>query len=436
MKTTTKTIFLLIFSLFMSFSAYSIPELVPSEYCDAETFHLGIEAETNSKILLTITNKDANTITFRGTTPEGSDLIDVFFVEGQVPVENTEGAESLEMDVYYANPTENVTVTILWSKVGNGGNWMVQNITVPFLGSCDVEPTDLVAPEMTAATFDSATGYTMVLNVAATDDVTNPVTNFIVNGGPFTNKAVIATDGKITLTGLAPSTEYTFNVKAKDAALNVSATGIDVVASTSVLTSQCNGSLGHFGTPDIKRVNYDILYSSGTVTYVITPFDDARSITSAEIQTSVNGTFTGGQAMTVAADGKSASYSRSYTDGDAITLLFLYGLDDIPGMEMTAENTTNPSAIYYEVGDCFETGNKKILSQNNIWPNPATDFVNIISNQNITKVEVINQNGEIATVISANSNQVSLKVSNLAKGVYFVKIYKNEDVSTESLIVK
>lgn len=118
----------------MSFSVYSIPNLVPSEYCDAETFHLGIEAETNSKILLTITNKDANTITFRATTPEGSDLIDVFFVEGQVPVENTEGAESLEMDVYYANPTENVTVTILWSKVGNGGNWMEQKHYSPIFG--------------------------------------------------------------------------------------------------------------------------------------------------------------------------------------------------------------------------------------------------------------------------------------------------------------
>ncbi|MFA5620391.1 MAG: T9SS type A sorting domain-containing protein [Weeksellaceae bacterium] len=53
-----------------------------------------------------------------------------------------------------------------------------------------------------------------------------------------------------------------------------------------------------------------------------------------------------------------------------------------------------------------------------LYPNPAINFVNILSKEKISLVEVYNMKGQ--KVMNSNSNK--LNVSNLIKGIYLIKI--------------
>ena len=91
-------------------------------------------------------------------------------------------------------------------------------------GSCmpDSEP-----PVMVSASVYDRDQSTVTLNVYATDDATNPVTDFCVSIGSASagtcNDYVADANGRITITGLTGNTEYCFYVWAKDGAGNQSA---------------------------------------------------------------------------------------------------------------------------------------------------------------------------------------------------------------------
>lgn len=91
-------------------------------------------------------------------------------------------------------------------------------------GSCmpDSEP-----PVMISASVYDRDQSTVTLNVSATDDATNPVTDFCVSIGSASagtcNDYVADANGRITITGLTGNTEYCFYVWAKDGAGNQSA---------------------------------------------------------------------------------------------------------------------------------------------------------------------------------------------------------------------
>lgn len=221
-------------------------------------------------------------------------------------------------------------------------------------GVCASGPADTVLPVMGSAsvvgtpTYNSAT-----LLLAGTDDVTNPVVNFVANDAAngITNRLLTANvSGNATVTGLNPGTTYNLTIKARDAAGNVSANSQVVTFTTAVRSSECSGERGHFGNPTVKKINYTIQYIGGNVIYTVTPIDAARTISFCEVQTT-----SGNNGMTVAADGKSATYTKTgLTIGANLGVLFMYRLDNMPGNEMTAQNSalTDANSIFYKVGEC------------------------------------------------------------------------------------
>lgn len=105
------------------------------------------------------------------------------------------------------------TADVDWSATCSGG------------GDDDTE-----APEMTSASLVSKTHNSAVIAVEATDNV--GVTKYVVYNNTATQGEYAPSDGKITVTGLAQQTAYTFIIKAKDAAGNESENGKEVTFTT------------------------------------------------------------------------------------------------------------------------------------------------------------------------------------------------------------
>lgn len=221
-------------------------------------------------------------------------------------------------------------------------------------GTC-VAQTDFTLPVMGTATLVGSPTYNSAnVTFTGTDDVTSPVTNYVLSdaANSITNKVVaVDASGNGTITGLNPATTYNFTVKARDAAFNISANSASLQLTTVARPSECSGDRGHFGNPTVKKIHYTIQYIGSNVIYTVTPFDAvARTISMCEVQTTA-----GNNAMTIAADGKSATYTKTgLTAGTNVGVLFMYKLDNMPGNEMTADNSalTNANVIYYKVGEC------------------------------------------------------------------------------------
>ena len=97
-----------------------------------------------------------------------------------------------------------------------------------------------------------------------------------------------------------------------------------------------------------------------------------------------------------------------------ITDAYWFGIDDI---KISAGNTASIS----------EVENANVV----LFPNPVTSVLNIEA-QGIQEVNVLDVNGR--TVMTANSNRIDM--SNLANGVYFVRVITAEGVSTQKIAKK
>lgn len=70
-----------------------------------------------------------------------------------------------------------------------------------------------------------------------------------------------------------------------------------------------------------------------------------------------------------------------------------------------------------------------------IFPNPATDIVEISATQNITRIEVVSAAGQVLKETEVNEESVSINVENLPSGTYFVRIFSNSNVIVKKLVV-
>lgn len=69
-----------------------------------------------------------------------------------------------------------------------------------------------------------------------------------------------------------------------------------------------------------------------------------------------------------------------------------------------------------------------------IYPNPATDVLNINSDNEILNAEIINIDGQLVNNISGNFNNVA--INDLGNGLYFVNIYTQNGKETHKFIKK
>jgi len=122
-------------------------------------------------------------------------------------------------------------------------------------------------------------------------------------------------------------------------------------------------------------------------------------------------------------DGQTASYTFNYTvpatsDMSKIKLVALL-IDQADGSVVNAKEVKAQGGVAVEEKD-------ENAFRFNVYPNPATDFLNISleNNSNLNTLSVVDMNGKVVYTreISGSENLVSVPVSQLARGNYLISV--------------
>ena len=71
-----------------------------------------------------------------------------------------------------------------------------------------------------------------------------------------------------------------------------------------------------------------------------------------------------------------------------------------------------------------------------IYPNPATNFINISNNETIYSISISDIKGSLIFSKSYEQNNTLINVSNFDKGIYFLEIETNDGVINKKLILQ
>ncbi len=129
-----------------------------------------------------------------------------------------------------------------------------------------------------------------------------------------------------------------------------------------------------------------------------------------------------------------ANYLDSDDDGDGLlTWKEDYNRDGNPTNDDT---NTNGIPDYLESAVTLGVQNASIDNLISLYPNPASSILNIENNSTlaIEAITIYGINGSVLREINNNQSFETISVSNLASGIYFVKIKCNDAVVTKKFI--
>jgi hypothetical protein len=98
------------------------------------------------------------------------------------------------------------------------------------------------------------------------------------------------------------------------------------------------------------------------------------------------------------------------------------------------ENTSQ--TFYLEPVKILTGINDATDPQTNVWPNPAKGEVNIQSEARISQLTFVNYLGQVVYQTRSNSNMMNVNISEFETGIYFIKIYADDDVITRKLVIE
>ena len=91
----------------------------------------------------------------------------------------------------------------------------------------------------------------------------------------------------------------------------------------------------------------------------------------------------------------------------------------------------------FKIKGLSENLNNNEIDQNNfkIYPNPLTNYINIYSNNEISKIEIYDLFGK-KLLAKEKENLNRFNLSQLSSGVYLVKIFSREIIEVKRIIKK
>lgn len=366
------------------------------------------------------------------------------------------GAISAATDLFGAGSPEVIATTNAWYAVGVGAAYSggSSDTTAPST------PTSLAA----SGTTSSSTNLTWT---ASTDNV--GVTGYNIYNGATLLTSV--TTNSATVTGLTASTTYSFTVKAKDAAGNLSAASNAVSVTTlagsitycssssSITTDERIGKvvLGTINNTSTGTAGYENFTSLSTnvvrgtaYTITITPvwtatiysegyavwidynnnglFTDAGELVwskAASTTTPVSGTFTIPSTATVGS--VRMRVSMKYNGIPTSCEAFTYG--------QVEDYTVNIAAAFAPTNITATDDNRNSSSEFKIYPSPVEDILNVSFLENKDSSFVIyNLTGQILK--SGKLNQQEINVSDLTTGMYIFEMNDGQKSISKKFLKK
>ena len=364
------------------------------------------------------------------------------------------GSIQSAIDLYGAGTPEVIATTNAWYAVGVGA---------AYAGSTDTTAPSAPASLVASGTTSSSTN--LAWN-ASTDNVA--VTGYNVYRGTTLLGSTSATVRTYSVTGLTASTAYTFSVKAKDAANNLSASSnvvnvttlassITYCASTSSSTADekiGRVQLGTINNPSTGTAGYENFTALSTnltrgtaTTITITPswtstvYSEGYAVW---IDYNKNGLFTDtGELVYSKATSTATTASGSFTVPTTATV----GTTRMRvSMKYNGTPTSCETLSYGQVEDysvnivtgtaisaIAEINSNEVLTTVSVYPNPTKDVLNIETNST-TKLSysVINYLGQVVKTGSIENNLIN--VSNLNSGIYILEVNDGQKSVTKKFI--
>lgn len=289
---------------------------------------------------------------------------------------------------------------------------------------------------------------------ASTDNIIVATYDIYLDGTLKTSSAT----NSATVTGLNPSTTYTFYIKAKDAAGNTSNQSNTATGTTTENTGgNDGGSTTSCGTEDFEGVSgavntyKTVTWNNNGITWTATDSRSDQTINNKAITvrngTLSSSTISGGiSSLTIKTQLKFSGTNGSFKlfingvekgtipYSDTVTTTTISNINVSGNVTISIQNnsTTSNRVAFDDLSwTCYnDLATSEIKSNKfSIYPNPIKNNMLFVKSENLSKikkVEIFNANGILVQVIEKpfnNKNYLVLK--NLPKGIYFAKFDDN-----------
>ena len=308
-------------------------------------------------------------------------------------------------------------------------------------------PTNLIVTGSTSSTISLSW-------TASTDNIMVATYDIYLDGTLKTSSS----SNSITVTGLNPSTTYSFYVKAKDAAGNTSSQSNTTTGTTTENTGgNDGGSTTSCGTEDFEGVSgavntyKTVTWNNNGITWTATDSRSDQTINNKAITvrngTLSSSTISGGiSSLTIKTQLKFSGTNGSFKlfingvekgtipYSDTVTTTTISNINVSGNVTISIQNnsTTSNRVAFDDLSWTCYNGlgtDETTVNKFSIYPNPVKNNTLYVTGKNIEKikrVEIYNVNGILVQVAEKpflNKNYLVLK--NLPKGIYFAKFDDN-----------
>ena len=308
-------------------------------------------------------------------------------------------------------------------------------------------PTNLIVTGSTSSTISLSW-------TASTDNIMVATYDIYLDGTLKTSSS----SNSITVTGLNPSTTYSFYVKAKDAAGNTSSQSNTTTGTTTENTGgNDGGSTTSCGTEDFEGVSgavntyKTVTWNNNGITWTATDSRSDQTINNKAITvrngTLSSSTISGGiSSLTIKTQLKFSGTNGSFKlfingvekgtipYSDTVTTTTISNINVSGNVTISIQNnsTTSNRVAFDDLSWTCYNGlgtDETTVNKFSIYPNPVknnTLFVNGKNIEKIKRVEIYNVNGILVQVAEKPFlNKNYLVLENLPKGIYFAKFDDN-----------
>ena len=308
-------------------------------------------------------------------------------------------------------------------------------------------PTNLIVTGSTSSTISLSW-------TASTDNIMVATYDIYLDGTLKTSSS----SNSITVTGLNPSTTYSFYVKAKDAAGNTSSQSNTTTGTTTENTGgNDGGSTTSCGTEDFEEASgavntyKTVTWSNNGITWTATDSRSDQTINNKAITvrngTLSSSTISGGiSSLTIKTQLKFSGTNGSFKlfingvekgtipYSDTVTTTTISNINVSGNVTISIQNnsTTSNRVAFDDLSWTCYNGlgtDETTVNKFSIYPNPVKNNTLYVTGKNIEKikrVEIYNMNGILVQVIEKpfnNKNYITLK--NPTKGMYLLKFDNN-----------